>query len=79
DAAFAMSVRQLDRARARLFRMLGLLPGGTFDEYLAASLADVPLNSARTMLEDLVDAHLVQQPAAGRYRLHDLVRQHARR
>jgi tetratricopeptide (TPR) repeat protein len=31
------------------------------------------------MLEDLLDAHLVQQPAAGRYRLHDLVHQHARR
>ncbi|MGP3689766.1 helix-turn-helix domain-containing protein [Streptomyces sp. IBSNAI002] len=79
DTAFAMSVRQLDRAHARLFRMLGLLPGGSFDEYLAAALADVPLHSARAMLEDLVDAHLVQQPTAGRYRLHDLVHQHARR
>lgn len=79
DTAFAMSVRQLDRAQARLFRMLGLLPGESFDEYLAAALADVPLRSARAMLEDLLDAHLVQQPTAGRYRLHDLVHQHARR
>ncbi|MFF3689568.1 tetratricopeptide repeat protein [Streptomyces sp. NPDC002187] len=79
DTAFAMSVRQLDRAQARLFRMLGLLPGAYFDEYLAAALADVPLRSARAMLEDLLDAHLVQQPVAGRYRLHDLVHQHARR
>ncbi|MEU9234373.1 tetratricopeptide repeat protein [Streptomyces subrutilus] len=79
DTAFAMSVGQLDRAHARLFRLLGLLPGGSFDEYLAASLADVPLHSARAMLEDLLDAHLVQQPTAGRYRLHDLVHQHARR
>lgn len=79
DTAFDMSVRQLDRARGRLFRLLGLLPGATFDEYVAAALADVPLRGARTMLEDLLDAHLVQQPAAGRYRLHDLVHQHARR
>lgn len=79
DTAFAMSVRQLDRAQSRLFRLLGLLPGSSFDEYLAAALADVPLRSARAMLEDLLDAHLVQQPAAGRYRLHDLVHQHARR
>ncbi|MGW7069793.1 tetratricopeptide repeat protein [Streptomyces sp. NPDC054855] len=79
DTAFAMSVRQLDRAQARLFRLLGLLPGGSFDAYLAASLAEVPLNSARAMLEDLVDAHLVQESTAGRYRLHDLVHQHARR
>ncbi|MFE4259164.1 tetratricopeptide repeat protein [Streptomyces sp. NPDC056883] len=78
DTAFAMSVRQLDRAQARLFRMLGLLPGGSFDAYAAAALADVPLRDAREMLEDLVDAHLVQQPTAGRYRLHDLVHQHAR-
>ncbi|GAA3215271.1 ATP-binding protein [Actinocorallia longicatena] len=79
DTAFAMSVRQLDRARHRFFRLLGLLPGSTFDEYVAAALADVPLRGARAMLEDLLDAHLVQQPAAGRYRLHDLVHQHARR
>ncbi|MFF0096644.1 tetratricopeptide repeat protein [Streptomyces canus] len=78
DTAFAMSVRQLDRAKARLFRLLGLLPGSSFDEHVAAALADVPLRSAREMLEDLLDAHLVQQPAAGRYRLHDLVHQHAR-
>ncbi|MFG2089389.1 tetratricopeptide repeat protein [Spirillospora sp. NPDC048824] len=79
DTAFAMSVRQLDRAQRRFFRLLGLLPGSTFDEYVAAALADVPLRGAGAMLEDLLDAHLVQQPAAGRYRLHDLVRQHARR
>ncbi|GAA2005652.1 tetratricopeptide repeat protein [Catenulispora subtropica] len=79
DTAFAMSVRQLDRAQARLFRLLGLLPGSSFDEYLAAALADVAPRSARAMLEDLLDAHLVQQPSAGRYRMHDLVHQHARR
>lgn len=78
-AALAMSVRQLDRPQARLFRMLGLLPGASFDEYVVAALADVPLRGAQTMLEDLLDAHLVEQPTAGRYRLHDLVHQHARR
>ncbi|GAA2639169.1 tetratricopeptide repeat protein [Actinomadura fulvescens] len=79
DTAFAMSVRQLDHAQRRFFRFLSLLPGSTFDEYVAAALADVPLRRARAMLEDLLDAHLVQQPAGGRYRLHDLVHQHARR
>lgn len=78
DTAFAMSVRQLDRPRARLFRLLGLFPGGSFDEYAVAALANVPLYAAQEALEDLVDAHLVQQPTAGRYRLHDLVHQHAR-
>ncbi|MFK4106804.1 tetratricopeptide repeat protein [Streptomyces sp. NPDC019531] len=79
DTAFAMSLRQLDHAKARLFRLLGLLPGSSFDEHVVAALADVPLRGARAMLEDLLDAHLVQQPAPGRYRLHDLVHQHARR
>lgn len=79
DTAFAMSVRQLNRSQARLFRLLGLLPGGSFDAYLAASLADLPLRDARAILEDLVDAHLVQESTAGRYRLHDLVHQHARK
>lgn len=79
DTAFAMSVRQLDRPTARLFRLLGMLPGSTFDAYLAATLADVPPRTARAMLEDLLDAHLVQEPMPGRYRMHDLVHQHARR
>ncbi|MFD3591490.1 helix-turn-helix domain-containing protein [Nocardia sp. NPDC058640] len=78
DTAFGMSVRQLNRDQRRLFRLLGLIPGSTFTDYVAAAVADVPLRTARTMLEDLLDAHLVQQPAEGRYRLHDLVRQHAR-
>ncbi|MEU8135097.1 tetratricopeptide repeat protein [Streptodolium elevatio] len=78
DAALAMSVRQLDRAQARLFRMLGILPGPSFDEYVVAAVADVPVRTARIILEDLLDAHLVQQPTVGRYRLHDLVRGHAR-
>ncbi|WP_432133548.1 MULTISPECIES: ATP-binding protein [unclassified Streptomyces] len=79
SAALAMSVRQLKRPQARLFRLLGLLPGASFDEYVVAALADVPLREARSTLEDLLDAHLVQQPAAGHYRLHDLVHRHARR
>ncbi|MEU7510893.1 tetratricopeptide repeat protein [Streptomyces sp. NPDC042898] len=78
-AALAMSVRQLDRALARLFRKLGLLPGESFDAYVVAALADLPLREARAALEDLLDAHLVQEPTPGRYRLHDLVHQHARR
>lgn len=79
DTAVAMSVRQLDRPRQRLFRLLGQLPCSTFDEYVVAALADQPLRVVRDLLEDLLDAHLVQQPAAGRYRLHDLVHGHARR
>ncbi|MBW8481824.1 tetratricopeptide repeat protein [Actinomadura parmotrematis] len=79
DTALAMSVRQLDRGQRRLFRLLGLLPGASFDEYVAAALADVTPRAARGVLEDLLDAHLVEQTPGGRYRLHDLVHGYARR
>lgn len=79
DTAFGMSVRQLPRDQRRLFRLLGLIPGATFTDHVAAAVAELPVRTVRAMLEDLLDAHLIQQPAADRYRLHDLVRAHARR
>ena len=75
---FEMSLRQLDPAQRRMFRLLGLVPGEDIDAYCAAALAGIPLANARSLLEDLVDVHLVQEPAAGRYRMHDLLRQAAR-
>lgn len=75
---FEMSLRQLDPAQRRLFRLLGLVPGDDIDAYGAAALAGIPLGNARSLLEDLVDVHLLQEPAAGRYRMHDLLRQAAR-
>ena len=75
---FEMSLRQLDPAQRRMFRLLGLVPGEDIDAYGAAALAGIPLANARSLLEDLVDVHLLQEPAAGRYRMHDLLRQAAR-
>ena len=74
-----MSVRQLDSGQRRMFRALGLLPAVEFGAEVAAAVGDVRVSEARSILEDLVDAHLVQEPAADRYRLHDLVREHAHR
>lgn len=75
---FGMSLRQLDGAQRRMFGLLGLVPGEDIDAYGAAALAGIPLANARSLLEDLVDVHLLQEPAAGRYRMHDLLRQAAR-
>ncbi|WEP00482.1 helix-turn-helix domain-containing protein [Streptomyces sp. FXJ1.172] len=75
---FGMSLRQLDAAQRRMFGLLGLVPGDDIDAYGAAALAGIPLANARALLEDLVDVHLLQEPAAGRYRMHDLLRQAAR-
>jgi tetratricopeptide (TPR) repeat protein/transcriptional regulator with XRE-family HTH domain len=78
SGVFEMSLRQLDPAQRRMFGLLGLAPGSDIDSHAAAALADIPLGNARSLLEDLVDAHLVQEPTAGRYRMHDLLRQAAR-
>ncbi|MBP2477873.1 tetratricopeptide (TPR) repeat protein [Crossiella equi] len=76
--AFSLSYHQLTPAQARLFRLLGLVPGADFDCHQAAALAGLPLAEAEDLLEDLVDVHLVGQPAPGRYRFHDLLRHYAR-
>ncbi|TWP50209.1 tetratricopeptide repeat protein [Lentzea tibetensis] len=77
-AAFALSYRDLGPAHQRMFRLLGLHPGTDVDALAAAALADVPYLDADDLLEDLLDLHLVEQRARGRYTMHDLVRDHAR-
>jgi DNA-binding SARP family transcriptional activator/tetratricopeptide (TPR) repeat protein len=76
-AAFALSYENLDEPSRRMFRLLGVHPGPDIDVNAAAALAAVDRAEAAWLLDRLVDDHLVQEPAAGRYRLHDLVRQHA--
>ncbi|KAA2253876.1 tetratricopeptide repeat protein [Solihabitans fulvus] len=77
-AAFALSYQHLSADQQGLFRLLGLVPGHDFDAYAAAALDDRELGPTTRLLEDLVDVHLLQEPVAGRYRFHDLLRQHAR-
>jgi tetratricopeptide (TPR) repeat protein/transcriptional regulator with XRE-family HTH domain len=77
DAVFGMSLQQLDADQRRMFRLLGVLPGADFDAAAACALADMPPGRVDAMLEELVDAHLVQELSPGRYRMHDLIRQYA--
>ena len=77
-AAFDLSYQELSAAPQRLFRLLGLHPGADIDAYAAAALADTGLTAARQDLAALYDHHLLTEPARGRYRLHDLIREHAR-
>ncbi|MFG3557877.1 BTAD domain-containing putative transcriptional regulator [Micromonospora sp. NPDC047557] len=76
--AFALSYAQVSPAAQRAFRLLGLHPGVRFDTPVAAVLAELPLPDAQDLLDELVDAHLVEEAEPGRYRLHDLVREYAR-
>ncbi len=77
-AAFNLSYTDLTGDQQRLFRRLGLHPGADIDGYAAAALDDADLPAARRGLEALYDHYLLTEPAAGRYRMHDLIREHAR-
>jgi tetratricopeptide (TPR) repeat protein/transcriptional regulator with XRE-family HTH domain len=77
-AAFDLSYAQLTEDRQRLFRRLGLHPGSELDSYATAALDGTGLMAARRSLEDLYEQYLLTEPAHGRYRLHDLLREHAR-
>jgi tetratricopeptide (TPR) repeat protein/transcriptional regulator with XRE-family HTH domain len=76
-AAFNLSYADLDDDQRRLFRRLGLHPGAEFDGYAAAALDGTDLATARPGLEALYDQYLLTEPAQDRYRLHDLIREHA--
>jgi DNA-binding SARP family transcriptional activator/tetratricopeptide (TPR) repeat protein len=77
-AVFDLSYRSLGEQHRRLWRRLGLIPGPDLDAYSAAALTQVTLTAAAEVLEDLVDHNLLTAYAQGRYRLHDLLRVHAR-
>ena len=77
-AAFNMSYEDLSPEQQRLFRRLGLHLGADIDAYAAAALDGTDLAAARCGLEGLYDQYLVAEPTQGRYRLHDLIREHAR-
>jgi tetratricopeptide (TPR) repeat protein len=55
-----------------------LVPGRDIDAYAAAALTAASPFDAGVLLEDLVDHNLLIQHLPGRYRLHDLIRLHAR-
>jgi tetratricopeptide (TPR) repeat protein/transcriptional regulator with XRE-family HTH domain len=77
-AAFDLSYADLTADQKRLFRRLGLHPGTDIDAYVAAALDDTEPAIARRLLAALYDQYLLTEPARGRYRLHDLIREHAR-
>ncbi|MCC8243209.1 AfsR/SARP family transcriptional regulator [Saccharothrix luteola] len=77
-AAFSLSYRHLTGEQQRVFRLLGLHTGPDVDADAVAALVGLEVGAAGRVLEDLVDVHVLEQPTAGRYRFHDLVRHFAR-
>ncbi|MBB2914575.1 DNA-binding SARP family transcriptional activator [Streptosporangium becharense] len=82
-ASFALSYRDLIPEAALMFRRLGLLEAPDFAAWAGAALLDIDDFEAEDLIDQLVDAQLLQ--VAGRdgadqvrYRFHDLVRLYAR-
>jgi tetratricopeptide (TPR) repeat protein len=74
---FAWSYRALTEEASLVFRLLGLHPGPDFCSAAAAALTGLPLGKVRRLLDDLVGAHLLEQPQPDRFQFHDLLRQYA--
>jgi tetratricopeptide (TPR) repeat protein len=84
-ASFSVSYASLrpagasgDAAPDRAFRLLAVADGPDISHPAAAALLGVPPEQAERALELLVDCHLLQSAALGRYRFHDLLRVYAR-
>ncbi|MFJ8912679.1 tetratricopeptide repeat protein [Amycolatopsis sp. NPDC102389] len=78
ELCFDLSYRGLPPAAARLYRLLGLYPGGEFGTGVAAALAGTSEAEAEHSLAALADANMITDAAFDRYGFHDLIRLHAR-
>ncbi|MEH1124921.1 AfsR/SARP family transcriptional regulator [Micromonospora sp. CPCC 206061] len=76
-ATFALSYEALPPPVQRLFRLLGVVPGGDFTRETVAALLGVAPPEAEDLLDHLAARSLVQQHRAGRHQLHDLLRMYA--
>jgi tetratricopeptide (TPR) repeat protein len=77
STALQLSYRDLNHDQQLMFRRLGLHPGQTFTPETAAVLADVELDRAQELLDELYDRNLIEEPQSNRYRFHDLTRDYA--
>lgn len=77
EACLSTSFDVLEPALGAALVVLGTLPGTEFGESTAAAALGLGLAEAEAALESLLDAHMIEQPAADRYSLHDLVRDFA--
>ncbi|WP_329538505.1 tetratricopeptide repeat protein (plasmid) [Streptomyces sp. NBC_01450] len=76
-AVFSYSYHALSADAARLFRLLSLHPGPDAAPASLASLTGFPLPRARRVLNELLQAHLVDELTPGRYSSHDLLAAYA--
>ncbi|MDT7781805.1 MAG: hypothetical protein QOF58_224, partial [Pseudonocardiales bacterium] len=76
-AVFSWSYRTLDPVAARVFGLLGHIPGPDIGLDALVSFTGLPAGELRLVLRALEHAHWIEQHRRGRYRMHDVVRLYA--
>ncbi|HEY7142671.1 MAG TPA: BTAD domain-containing putative transcriptional regulator [Streptosporangiaceae bacterium] len=82
-SSISLTYESVSEPARRLFRRLALLDLPYFSSWLSAALLDVPLAQGEDLLDDLVNAQLIETTGGGsgvhsQYRFHDLLRVFAR-
>jgi tetratricopeptide (TPR) repeat protein len=77
--AFTVSYEHVSPSAARAFRLLAAHPATDFDVLAAAAMSGRDVVAAGNDLDELLDAHLLEQAGGDRYRFHDLLRGYGRR
>lgn len=78
EATFALGYDQLDEAHAAAFRLLAMPNMPDMSAGAAAAVLDLPEAEAENLCEALVNLHMMESPAPGRYRHHNLLKIFAR-
>ena len=76
--SFQLGYADLSAAAQRAFRLCGLHPGDDFGADSTGVLLAMSRGDADRVLEDLLEANMLMQYAADRYRFHDLLGLYAR-
>jgi tetratricopeptide (TPR) repeat protein len=76
-AVFDLAYDDMPEATARVYRMLGLLVGSHFGIDVVAAMAELPVRTARRVLDELGRLNMLDERADGGFQLHRLVRLHA--
>ncbi|HEX4703555.1 MAG TPA: TIR domain-containing protein [Pseudonocardiaceae bacterium] len=76
-AVFDWSYQRLSIRQAHVFRHLGLHPGSEMSVDTTVAVAGVDPLTARRVLDELAQVHLIEPVAQDRFRFHDLLRAYA--
>lgn len=77
-SVFDLSYRALSDNARHVFNVIGLIPGDDFSSDLAAAIAMVDIEVAKSACQELADSHLVDEYSRDRFQLHDLIRDYTR-